>query len=125
MTPPPPEEQTIADPQSLSFEEAFTRLGEVAETLEAGGLPLAQAAALYAQGMGLARRCSQLLEETELKITQLRENGGAAAPAAAPSDLTPGPGLAWENMEMPPEEEEDWDLPPWADGDSGSAGPGR
>lgn len=126
MTPPPPEEQTIADPQSLSFEEAFTRLGEVAETLEAGGLPLAQAAALYAQGMGLARRCSQLLEETELKITQLRENGGAsAAPANAPSDLTPGPGLAWENMEMPPEDEQDWDLPPWADGDSGQAGPGR
>lgn len=126
MTPPPPEEQTIADPQSLSFEEAFTRLGEVAETLEAGGLPLAQAAALYAQGMGLARRCSQLLEETELKITQLRENSGAsAAPTGAPSDLTPGPGLAWENMEMPPEDEQDWDLPPWADGDSGPAGPGR
>ena len=112
-----PEEPAIADLQSLSFEEAFTRLGEVAETLEAGGLPLAQAAALYGQGMGLARRCSQLLEETELKITELRESGGAAAPAGAAADLTPGPGLAWENMEMPPEEEEDWDFDPAADGD--------
>lgn len=115
-----PEEPAIADLQSLSFEEAFTRLGEVAETLEAGGLPLAQAAALYGQGMGLARRCSQLLEETELKITELRESGGAmpAAAAGMAADLSPGPGLAWENMEMPPdEEEEDWDFDPATDGD--------
>ena len=115
MTQGRPEEPAIADLQSLSFEEAFTRLGEVAETLEAGGLPLAQAAALYGQGMGLARRCSQLLEETELKITELRESGGAAPAAAA--DLSPGPGLAWENMEIPPDEEEDWDFDPATDGD--------
>lgn len=116
MTQGRPEEPAIADLQSLSFEEAFTRLGEVAETLEAGGLPLAQAAALYGQGMGLARRCSQLLEETELKITELRESGGAAAAGAA-ADLTPGPGLAWENVEMPPDEEEDGDFNSLSDED--------
>lgn len=117
MTQAPPEEPAIADLQSLSFEEAFTRLGAVAETLEAGGLPLAQAAALYAQGMDLARRCSQLLEETELKITRLRETGAApSAASGAAADLAPGPGLAWENMERPPAEEDE-DFAAFADGD--------
>lgn len=116
MPQPPHDDPPVADLQSLSFEEAFTQLGAVAETLEAGGLPLAQAAALYEQGMGLARRCSQLLDETELKISQVRENGGAAIPKVnTPADLTPGPGLAWEHIEMPPAED-DLDFGPFADG---------
>ena len=123
MLQPQHDDQPVADQQALSFEAAFTRLGEVAETLEAGGLPLAQAAALYEQGMGLARRCSQLLEETELKIAEVRENGGGAAPTVnAPADLTPGPGLAWEDIAMPPAEDEDdeeLDFDSLDDGDEG------
>ncbi len=97
----------LPNPQSLSFEEAFTRLGLVAETLEAGGLPLEQAAELYEQGMGLVRRCSQLLEETELRISQVRDNAGT--PNAAPG------GLLWQgDSELPPPDD-DWgpeeDLP--------------
>lgn len=113
-----PEPQNDApDPQSLSFEDAFTRLGEVAETLEAGGLPLAAAASLYEQGMGLARRCSQLLEQTELKIMQVRADSAAPAagfdpPTAGPSDLSPGSGPAWDDLEIPPDDEdENWDAP--------------
>ena len=119
MPQPQYDDQPVADQQALSFEAAFTRLGEVAETLEAGGLPLAQAAELYEQGMGLARRCSQLLEETELKIAEVRENGGGgAAPTVnAPADLTPGPGLAWEDIAMPPADDEDLDFDPDDDGD--------
>ena len=120
MPQPQHDDQHVADQQALSFEEAFTRLGEVAETLEAGGLPLAQAAELYEQGMGLARRCSQLLEATELKIAEVRENGGAAATTVnAPADWTPGPGLAWEDIAMSPadDEDEDMDFDPLDDGD--------
>ncbi len=69
-----------SDPESLSFEQAFTRLGEMVETLESGGLPLVEATALYEQGMSLVKRCNQLLEQTELKITGLKETF-AAAPA--------------------------------------------
>ena len=59
--------------ESMSFEQAFQRLGELAESLEAGGLTLADAASRYEQGMVLVRRCNQLLEQTELKITTLKD----------------------------------------------------
>lgn len=65
------------DLDALTFEEAFRRLGETAEALEAGGLPLDQAAQVYEQGMALVQRCNQLLNETQLKITQLKESYSA------------------------------------------------
>ena len=42
--------------------------------LEAGGLPLEQAIALYEEGMTLARECQERLDEAELKITKLKES---------------------------------------------------
>ena len=58
---------------SLTFEQAFQKLGEMAESLEAGGLTLAEATARYEQGMILVRRCNQLLDQAELKITSLKD----------------------------------------------------
>ncbi len=71
----------IPNPEALSFEEAFRRLGEMVDSLESGGLPLAEATIIYQQGMGLVRRCNQLLNEAELKITQLTNDFGETAPA--------------------------------------------
>ena len=59
--------------ESLSFEEAFQRLSEMAESLEEGGLTLSEATARYEQGMSLVRRCNQLLNEAELKISVLKD----------------------------------------------------
>ena len=70
----------------LSFEEAFRRLSEMAESLEDGGLTLADATSRYEEGMSLLRRCNQLLDEAELKITTLRD---AYAAPAADQDLDP------------------------------------
>ncbi len=67
------------DPEALSFEEAFRRLGEMVDSLESGGLPLADATVLYQRGMGLVQRCNQLLNEAELKITQLTGDFGETA----------------------------------------------
>ncbi len=69
------------NPEVLSFEEAFRKLGEMVDSLENGGLPLAEATGIYQQGMGLVRRCNQLLNEAELKITQLTNDFGETAPA--------------------------------------------
>jgi exodeoxyribonuclease VII small subunit len=69
-----PELNSRPDPSDLSFEEAFRRLGKMVESLENGGLPLAEATGLYEQGMALVQRCNQLLNETELRITQLQES---------------------------------------------------
>ena len=75
------------DIESLSFEDAFRRLGETADRLETGGLPLAEAVAVYEQGMALMQYCNRLLSETEIRITQLQE---------AYSRPGPGPDLDWD-----------------------------
>ena len=65
--------ETKPDVDSLSFEEAFLRLNEMAQSLEDGGLSLNDATARFAEGMDLVRRCNQLLDEAELKITTLKD----------------------------------------------------
>ena len=57
--------------EGLSFEEAFQELEETVSRLEAGGLSLDDALALYERGQELAVLCGTLLDEAELKITQL------------------------------------------------------
>ena len=68
-----PGPEAKSDMDSLSFEDAFRRLNEMAQSLEDGGLSLNDATARFAEGMDLVRRCNQLLDEAELKITTLKE----------------------------------------------------
>lgn len=69
-----PNGEPALDVDSLSFEQAFQRLGELAESLDTGGLTLAEATGRYEQGMVLVRRCNQLLDAAELKITSLKDS---------------------------------------------------
>ena len=73
------EPQSQKDLEALSFEEAFQRLNEMAESLDDGGLSLADATARYEEGMNLVRRCNQLLDEAELKITNLKDSFALAS----------------------------------------------
>ena len=59
---------------SLSFEEAFGRLSEMSASLEDGGLTLSEATGRYEEGMRLVQRCNQLLDEAQLKITELKDS---------------------------------------------------
>ena len=59
---------------SLTFEDAFRRLSEMAASLEDGGLTLAEATGRYEEGMRLVQRCNQLLDEAQLKITDLKDS---------------------------------------------------
>ena len=76
----PNDDQTPPTPnvESLSFEEAFQRLSEMAASLEQGGLTLDEASARYEEGMSLVQRCNQLLNETELRISNLRDAHAAS-----------------------------------------------
>ena len=56
-----------------SFEDSFNRLNEMAEQLEAGGLTLAEATSRFEEGMKLVEFCNELLNNAELKITELKE----------------------------------------------------
>ena len=62
------------DLESTSFEDSFHRLNEMADQLEAGGLTLAEATSRFEEGMKLVQFCNQLLNDAELKITELKES---------------------------------------------------
>ena len=62
--------------ERLTFEEAFTRLEQTVQALEAGGLTLEEATGLYEEGMRLARVCNELLSATELRVTRLQSSFG-------------------------------------------------
>lgn len=57
--------------EELSFEQAFTELESIVSALESEKYSLDETMSLYERGQELARYCSQLLENAELKIQQL------------------------------------------------------
>ncbi|MFP3854673.1 MAG: exodeoxyribonuclease VII small subunit [Anaerolineales bacterium] len=67
--------------EELSYEEAFTALEEVVEELEAGDLPLEKALEEFERGQALAARCSELLEQAELRLRRMMEEEAEALAA--------------------------------------------
>src|SRR3989337_1322605 len=69
---------------SEDFETLYKRLEETLARLEEGGLTLNQSLAMYEEGMKLARRCQELLQQAELKITKLQDEFSALREEAEP-----------------------------------------
>lgn len=57
--------------QDGGFEEVFEALEAVVEHLERGRLTLDESIAWYEAGLSLTRRCSELLQQAELRIRSL------------------------------------------------------
>ncbi len=57
----------------LSFEEAYNELEQVVEKLEAGAETLEEGLRLYERGTKLSQHCATLLDQAELRVSQLRE----------------------------------------------------
>jgi exodeoxyribonuclease VII small subunit len=64
----------VAKQQRETFEILYQRLEESVAKLEAGNLPLEESIALFEEGMMLARRCQELLDSAELRISRLKES---------------------------------------------------
>ena len=58
----------------LSFEQAMTRLSEIADILENKSPALEEALALYEEGVKLRKENTKLLNEAKEKITILNKN---------------------------------------------------
>jgi exodeoxyribonuclease VII small subunit len=91
-----------------TFEQLYARLEETVAKLEQGGLSLEQAIAIYEEGMTLARKCQEMLDAAELKITKLKEsfapvperlNGRAIGEEIAEYEYVPE-----EDAEPPPDD---------------------
>jgi len=52
----------------------YGRLEDAVSKLEQGGLTLDESLALYEEGMQLAQRCQEILQQAELRITRLQES---------------------------------------------------
>jgi exodeoxyribonuclease VII small subunit len=79
------------DAETPSFEDSFHRLSEMAEQLEAGGLTLAEATSRFEEGMKLVQFCNELLNNAELKITELKETYQAGGAKTGFDDLDDDP----------------------------------
>jgi exodeoxyribonuclease VII small subunit len=58
--------------ENPSYETLYNRLQAIVGRLEAGELPLAEALALYEEGVTVAAACQQLLDQAELRIQELQ-----------------------------------------------------
>ena len=59
----------------LSFEQAYAELQAVIQKLESGELSLEESVTLYERGRLLSMRCQMLLDNAEMRIKQLQEDG--------------------------------------------------
>ena len=71
------EQKGTGSPENeFTFEEAFGKLGEMVQTLEGGNLSLEEATRLYEDGMKMAQKCNELLNNAELRINTIQESFG-------------------------------------------------
>ena len=57
--------------EKLSFEAAYTELESIVTRLDAGDLPLEDSVTLFERGKRLSEYCQRLLDQAELRITQI------------------------------------------------------
>jgi exodeoxyribonuclease VII small subunit len=55
----------------MSYEEAYAELETIVASLEAGDQTLDESTTIFTRGQALIKRCAELLEKAELKVTQL------------------------------------------------------
>jgi exodeoxyribonuclease VII small subunit len=57
-----------------SFEESFSRLEKILETLESEDCPLEDTIKLYEEGLGLTKECYNKLNNAELRIKEINKS---------------------------------------------------
>jgi exodeoxyribonuclease VII small subunit len=59
----------------LTYEQAYTELEKIIQTLEGDGSSLDAALTLFERGQELARYCAGLLDQAEMKVVELTQTG--------------------------------------------------
>ncbi len=62
--------------EDINFEDAMKELEKIAEELENGNLSLDESVSKFEDGMKLSKKCSDLLDTAEKKITMLINDNG-------------------------------------------------
>lgn len=61
--------------KELAFENAYARLTETTARLEQGNLSLEESLSLYEEGVLLSQHCEKLLNNAQLRVSQIMLNG--------------------------------------------------
>lgn len=61
--------------EDLNFEESMDKLEKIANELESGNLNLEESLVKFEEGMKLSKKCNEIIESAEKKITILLQNG--------------------------------------------------
>ena len=61
--------------ERIDFEHILAQLQTAVHDLEKGNLPLEQALDKFQEAMTLSKKCQQALQQAELRISQLTEDG--------------------------------------------------
>ena len=61
--------------ENTTFETAYAELEAIVGQLDSGELTLEQSVALYERGRKLGAYCQTLLDQAELRVSQLEDNG--------------------------------------------------
>jgi exodeoxyribonuclease VII small subunit len=67
------------DSENMSFESAFEALETIVAQLESGELSLEESVTLFERGRKLSAHCQSLLDQAELRISQLDGDGSLRA----------------------------------------------
>ena len=62
--------------KDMNFEESMLELEKIVQELENNNLNLDESVKKFEEGMKISKRCNQILEQAEKKITILLENNG-------------------------------------------------
>lgn len=61
--------------EEINFEDAIKKLEEIANRLEKNDLDLDESVTIFEEGMKLSKKCSEILENAEKRITILINDG--------------------------------------------------
>jgi exodeoxyribonuclease VII small subunit len=61
--------------EELSFEQAYGELEEIVTRLESGELTLEDSVSLFERGRQLSEHCQMILDQAELRVNQLTDDG--------------------------------------------------
>lgn len=66
-------------PENITFEEALGKLEQIVQKLESSELSLQESVKKFEEGIQLSRHCSQILEQAELRVEQVKQNESQSA----------------------------------------------
>lgn len=68
----------FSDIADMTFEQAYAELNDIINRMEEGDTPLDESVRLFERGQALTKHCESLLDDAELRVNRLHDDGSIA-----------------------------------------------